>query len=117
MPVLVELPLENKIPCSNKIQETTPTLTVDMKVSVPRRLLTKDGRLVENPTYKVINDLLSPLKTKMVPIGNGSWKREFTYGTPVHLLKMIQDIGFDPRIYLEPFHPSMDLWNYVQLKR
>ena len=115
MPVLAELLLEeNKNPCAIKIQIAAPTLAVDMKVPAPRRLLTKDGRLVENPTYKVINDLLSKLKTKMVPDGNGGWRREFAYGTPVHLLNMLRNIGFDPRIYLEPFHPSMDLWKYVQ---
>ena len=79
------------------------------------KIITVDGRLVDRPTFKVIRDLLLPLKTITYKEG-GRWKRKFIHGTPQRLLKLIQAMGFSPMIYLEPFEPDMDLWNYLPPK-
>ena len=79
------------------------------------KIITVDGRLVDHPTFKVIRDLLLPLKTITYNEG-GKWKRKFIHGTPQRLLKLIHAMGFSPRIYLEPFEPNMDLWKYLPEK-
>ena len=67
----------------------------------------------DEPTYKVILGVLSSLKV----LGTFQGKqlvRKFGFGTPIRLLQMVELIGFNPSIYLEPFSPKMDVWKYYK---
>jgi transposase len=73
---------------------------------------TVDGRVVKNPTYNLIKQHLSSLKTIATLDESGKLIRRFVHGTKINCLEMVVKIGFDPSIYLERFTPKMDLWAY-----
>jgi transposase len=82
-----------------------------IKGSVSGKILTTDGRLVDNPTFNVIENLFVNVQTKGY-WEDGDYIRKFIRGTKRKLLKLIVYMGFHPSIYLEPYHPGHDLWKY-----
>ena len=73
------------------------------------------SRLIKRPTFKVVRELL--IKTKTICYWeDGRWIRKFLRQTPHNLLELMQDIGFSPGLYLEPYRPEFDLWEYKSLR-
>lgn len=79
----------------------------------PIRIQTRDGRLVECPTYKVIFELFEDVKIRRY-IEDGIVKRKFLHQTRQKLFVLTVYMGFHPAIYLEPFSPAHDLWKYAR---
>ena len=77
-----------------------------------QKLLSTEGRLIENPSYKVIKKILAPMKTTVKLDKFGNQHRKFAYETEGRMLDLVIKIGFNPIIYLEQFSPHMDLWRY-----
>lgn len=79
----------------------------------PRKFADVTGRRVDKPTYNMVREHL--LKLKVIIYYDQEqkrWVREFPRQTRNKLLQIIVDIGFNPKIYLEPYRGSFDLWCY-----
>ncbi|MFW6026708.1 MAG: IS1634 family transposase [Candidatus Woesearchaeota archaeon] len=79
--------------------------------AVSGKIQTRTGRLVENPTFNVIENNFDGLQT----IGkwkNGNFVKKFINNIERRLLKLMVYMGFHPSIYIEPYHPGHDLWSY-----
>lgn len=83
--------------------------------SISGEILTTDGRSVENPTFNVISNLFENIKIKTF-WDDGVYVKKFIPGTKMRLLELTVYMGFHPSIYLEPFRPELDLWNYANIK-
>jgi len=95
--------------------ETTALLDEVIANSVSSKILLSGGRLVERPTFKAIRSLFENIQTKGF-WEKGEYNRKFPRQTRRRLIRYIVYMGFHPSIYLEPFHPKFDLWNYASLK-
>lgn len=96
-------------------KEANPFKCQDNPKNWRRRVRTIDGRLTERPTFKIIKELLEDTKT-ICYLENGHWVRKFLQQTRMSTLYLIRNIGFDPAIYIEQFHPNLDLWRYCPMK-
>lgn len=79
--------------------------------AVSGKIQTTDGRLVENPTFNVIEQNFEGVQTV------GKWKdgkfvKKFINRTKRRLFKLMIYMGFHPSLYIEPYHPGHDLWSY-----
>jgi transposase len=109
--------IDSSLKDDDTLKEEIPTKkekdTIKKKSRVGKRILTSDGRLVERPTYKTIFGVLSSLKV----LGTFQGRKlvyKFGYGTQIRLLQMVELIGFNPGIYINPFSPKMDIWKYYK---
>ena len=79
----------------------------------PRKFADVTGRRVDKPTFNMVREHLLKLKVIIYyDRGQKRWVREFPCQIRNKLLQMIVDIGFHPKIYLEPYRESFDLWCY-----
>ena len=83
---------------------------------VGRRIVLTDGTIIEKPTYKTLIGTISSIKTIKKFDDNHKLTKKFLYGTKLKLLQLIEYIGFSVDIYLQPFSPRMDIWNYAKTK-
>ena len=79
--------------------------------AVSGKIQTITGRLVDNPTFNVIEQNFEGVQT----IGkwkDGKFVKKFINRTKRRLFKLMIYMGFHPSIYIEPYHSGHDLWSY-----
>jgi transposase len=80
---------------------------------VPKKFVDVTGRKVSKPTFNMVREHLVKLKVVVyIDPDTGNWIRKFQKQTRRKWLQIIVDIGFDPKIYLEPYSSAFDLWCY-----
>jgi transposase len=78
---------------------------------VPKKFVDVTGRKVSKPTFNMVREHLVKLKVVVyIDPDTGNWIRKFQKQTRRKWLQIIVDIGFDPKIYLEPYSSTFDLW-------